>query len=272
MILLLLTLLDGSLIHLRVDNFPIQLEGRYGVLSIPVKDLIDCSAGVHYADENEYKHAYESLGSQLHGSRDRAMKFLATHQRGAYKYVMLGLKTEDLEVVKRCEELLASYNGRFPAIDDELRVSGYGTVSGTIKNKYIEGVSVSLGAMKIDMSQVDFIIKKSEEKIKLTSAIEWKACGFVKGSLSIDITGKVDIWPQTPGQYVTDGNGLINNQAMANGYNVGAVVGKVGEKTFLVGSHFKTENIDAGMLMLRINPAQWSGVNATEGFLEVSIK
>ena len=41
MILLLLTLLDGSAVNLRTDNFNFKIESKYGVMTIPANDLLD---------------------------------------------------------------------------------------------------------------------------------------------------------------------------------------------------------------------------------------
>lgn len=270
MILLLLTLLDGSAVNLRTDNFNFKIESKYGVMTIPANDLLDARIGVHYDDESEFISAYAQLAHDTFGSRDKATKFLAKNQRGAYKYVLLGLKSTDQEVVKRSQDLWNSYGGHFPVVDDEI-VVGEGAIKGTIKNEFIEGTSESLGALKVRMSQIANISLKSFTKVSLRSGADWVPFGFVRGKVSITVTGRIDLWPQTPGQYVTEPTGLLNNQVQNNGYNVGAVIGMVGKKTFLVGAGIKTDNMDSGMLYLRVNPAAWAAAPITEGAFEVRI-
>ena len=63
MILLLLTLLDGSAVKLQTTNFELKVLSKYGTMSVPAGDIIDVAVGVHYLEEAEYKNHFNLLSA-----------------------------------------------------------------------------------------------------------------------------------------------------------------------------------------------------------------
>lgn len=268
MILLILTLLDGSSINLSVpEKAAWTMETKYGKLVVPLSDIQDCYLGVHYDNEQEYINAFGKLSSDVHAERDAATKFLQRNKRGAYQYVKLGLKSRHLEQVKRCEQLIKEYDDIFPVLFDEINVNGFGNVRGTIKVMFVEGASDSLGALKVRISQIRSISLRTKKAAKINPSLDWQDFGHVKGRLSIRVAGDVDFFPAQPGQFIGKAGGV--NGGLQGGYPPGAVIGKVGTKTFLVGERFDTDNMDAGTLYLKVNQTGWNSIPTGE--FEVTI-
>ncbi len=269
MVLLLLTLLDGSLVSLQAKDLVFKIDGKYGSLSVPAGDVAEISLGVHLDPviEGECEGAYKNIGENAHGFRVMGMKYLSANKRNAYKYVVSGLKSSDPEVVKRCEQLKAGYGGIYPKIVDIVRIDKYGELTCNVTNTFIEGKSESLGVLRIPISQ---IVKVARRGLNLRTVLEpnhvWEDFGYIGSRLSVRVSGQVDWWPLTPGQYQAGPNGLANGAATIEGYPAGAVVGRVNGKEFYVGESFQSDGMEPGILFLRINKTAWKNSNPSGNF------
>ncbi len=267
MVLLLLTLLDGSSVSLQTKDLVFKIDGKYGGLSIPASDLTELSLGVHLGDTELYKTALENLGNEASAARTAAMKFLGTNKRGAYRYVVAGLKSKDLEVAKRCEQLKAGYGGIYPQIEDRIRIDGYGAMTCNVTNTYIDGNSVSLGVLRIPISQIVKIARRNASKrTTLEPGQDWQDFGYYGSHLNVRVSGQVDWWPQTPGPYQAGPTGLTNGAATIEGYPAGAVIGRMNGKTFLVGESFISDGMEPGILFIKINKTEWNNINPSGSF------
>jgi hypothetical protein len=87
----------------------------------------------------------------------------------------------------------------------------------------------------------------------------------------IHATGQVDLWPQTPGQYVASPKGF---QTVGKGgqFQAAALIAKVGEhgKAFNVGEQYQGSAAEEGRLYLLIVPSPWN--NASTGRYSVRIQ
>ncbi len=106
-----------------------------------------------------------------------------------------------------------------------------------------------------------------------SSLDQWLDTGIsVDAQLKLNITsqGTVDLWPQTPGQYVAQPRGY-NTPGKGGAFLAGALVGRIGEsgRTFLIGERFETTPNDEGKLYLQVIPSPWN--NGSTGTYRVRI-
>ena len=255
LVILLVTLLDGSAVNLKVPAATVlQFQTKHGQLSIPLGEVRECAVGVHVDTPEEYAGHAKALGDEKYGSRDEAMKFLKNHSRGAYRYLAPLKTSKDPEVARRVELLLKEYR-EFPIVEDKVSWAG-SAVAGDITTPSLVGESACLGKLSIPFSQIKSILARMPAaKITIAGSDGWKEVGYViDGQLAIKASGEVDLWPQGGGQHVTGPDGY--NQVSGT-YPAGALIGRVGTKTFLVGRDFHTNNMDRGKLELRINGSPW---------------
>jgi hypothetical protein len=78
------------------------------------------------------------------------------------------------------------------------------------------------------------------------------------------VSGQVDLWPQTPGQYMT---GPAGYEAGRPGHLPGMLLGKIGEngKVFVIGERYDGTPGQDGKLFLHIVPSPW-GNPSTGGY------
>ncbi len=259
LILLFITCLDGSQINLKVsENVAFDYTTKYGVLKVPIKEMWEVNLGIHVDDPKPFTDAIKALGDEKYGNRAAATKFLKENPRGAWKYLYPLQKSSDPEVAKRVE--LLSSEMEHPLIADRFAVND-GTMTGEIKQTEIEGVSDSLGPIKIKLSQIKSMsIRRPGTEAELDSATEdWLIIGEYDGRLKISVTGKIDLWPPGIGQYVTGPKGNMSAAGKGGTFMAGAVVGRgVDGKEFLIGESYSTSTFPRGRLEVRVVGTLWN--------------
>lgn len=269
-LLFLVTFLDGSTVNLKIpDTCTFSFQTAHGKLAIPLRDIRECNVGVHVRDQLHYETMAKDLGSEAYGHRDTAMKFFRANPRGAYRWINPLKNSEVPEVAKRVDALLKEYNGFFPVIEDRIGLKN-GYLSGTVLNPVVEGESESLGKLSIHLCNVKSLqARMKTSKVTLQAGEPWIEVGYVvDGKIKIAATGEVDLWPATPGQHVCNPNGI--SQTISE-FPAGGLIGRIGAKTFFVGSGFSASNLDRGKLELRINGSPWPGSTPT-GSYEVTVE
>lgn len=272
MILLLITCLDGSQVNLKVrDDFVFNVTTKFGVLKVPVKDIRDINVGIHIDKPEAYIDAAKSLGKEAYKDRAFATKFLKDNPRGGWKYIQPLQNNPDPEVAQRVKQLIDGFVDR-PPVQDNVALSGT-YLAGDISNTEIEGVSDSLGPLKISFSQMlRIVVRTGVRDINLNSASEeWVEIGYVyDGRVTITASGTIDLFPGTPGQYTTTPKGYTA-AGKGGGYMAGALVGRGSDgKEFLIGDRFSTMNFPRGKLEARIVASPWN--NPSSGTYELKIE
>lgn len=198
-VMIIISLLDGSNVTLKVPEIQLNVQTKHGLLKMPIKDVNFIVVGIHVEESKRFIESINDLGHPQHKVRDLATSFLMNNPRGAWKY--LPKEHEDLEVQKRIKKILDSYNER-PNLEDIITI-GQDVFSGEIQQKEIEGVSESLGNLKIKLSQINRINIKNKNVKTVIDKEEWTTVGQVTtGRVSITVKGSIDLWPQVPGQYL----------------------------------------------------------------------
>jgi hypothetical protein len=254
MIVLLITLLDGSQIHLKTSgSHLLTFQTQHGTLKVPLKSVRECTFGVHVDNPKRYETYAAELGGK-YGERDAATKFFKENRRGAYKYLLPLKDSADQEVKNRVALLLKEYDGVFPTVADQLTLTD-GYLSGEVMGEKLEGESL-LGKLSVPFCQIKSIQTRVQRaKLTLIPDGKWVEAAFViDGRVLITASGQVDLWPAQPGTYIAEPNGYSTH---FEGYPAGALLGRVDGKVFFVGNRCQADSMGRGKLELKINGTPW---------------
>ena len=273
LLVLLLTLLDGSQVTVKApETTEFELVTAYGTLKVPAKALCEVTFGAHADNPSEFTAHVANLKSTEWKQRQAATVFLRTNSRAAYPF-LLPLKTDpDHEVATRAKQLLDDYPDPPPTKDVLLLVDGSKLI-GVLRTKEVAGENECLGTLAVKLSQIKTLtVRMRPRKISIEHAKGWQAIGYTSGAIKIKATGQVDLWPQGPGQYVCGpaGYNASNTTGHPNSFPFGALIGRIGQREFLVGDNWKGE-LERGTLELRINNSAWPG-SVPQGAFEVSVE
>jgi hypothetical protein len=298
----LVQLANGSSVRLAVLHERIDVVTRYGTLSVPLKDVQKIDFGVRLPPgvERKVEAAIAKLGSAQYGERDTGERELAALGAQAYPALKRAVKHMDKEVSRRAARTLAALRERLPDKDlrdreeDVISTPGF-TILGKIAPATLKVSSEYFGTAQIHLAQIRQLrtLKTAGEADLAIDAAKW---GSVHGqwldtgyqcdaalTLAIKASGTVDLFPQTPGQYMSTPNGMqaANGAAFVRGGQIivnprnmqnlaGALLGRVGENgsPFLIGDSYEG-NPGEGKLYLHIVPSPWN--NASSGSYQVKI-
>lgn len=295
---------DGSVIQLSVLETSVTVRSKYGKLTIPLADVKRIEFGFRYPDGMQAKveAVVEDFGSPEFKARDQASKDILTFGEFALPAVRRAMKSETPEVSKRAQEAMRKLEETLPKELLELRDydvlhTADGPIRGVIetggfkaKTKYFGETTLKLADLR-DLRPVGVA---ANEQFNLDAAkyakLRW-AAWYDTGvevtadtTLDIAVSGKIDQWPQSPGQYPAGpggSNGFVAGpeaggpgvgQPFPGGgfaqYKSGAVYGKVGEKgtPFLIGESYKGKPSERGKLYIIIAPSHWNNENCTGEF------
>jgi hypothetical protein len=300
-------LANGSSVRLAVLHERIDVVTRYGPLAVPLKDIHKIDFGVRLppAIERKVEAAVARLGSAQYTDRDGAERELLALGAHAYPAVKRAARHMDKEVARRAERLLATLREKLPdkelrdREDDIISTPGF-TIVGRIAPASLKVHSEYFGAGQLHLAQLRQLraLRVSGDTEVAVDAARW---GSVHGqwldtgfycdpsvSLTIKATGSVDLYPQTPGQYMSGPNGMqagnnaaggvvvgrVGQQVVVNARNqqslAGALLGRVGDggAPFLIGDTYEGSPGE-GRLHLHIVPSPWN--NASTGTYQVKI-
>jgi hypothetical protein len=141
-----------------------------------------------------------------------------------------------------------------------------------VRTKYFGDATVKLTDIKSFRSvgssaQAEFALDAA--KYAKTNQVDWMETAIEVSSgqqLEVSATGRVDQWPQGPGQYMvgpegqnTGGIRPVVGGGVAVGLS-GQVVGRIGPSgtPFAIGASYKGKVTESGKLYLRIGPSPWN--------------
>lgn len=290
---------DGSTIRLNVLETTVTVNSKYGKLTIPLSDVKRIEFGFRYPDgmKDKVEAVAADLASAEFKARDKASKDILTYGEFALPAVKRAMKGDSPEAVRRATEALRKLEETLPKELLELREydviqTADGPVRGTIettgfkaKTKYFGETTLKLADLRdlrlIGTSGSDQFNLEAAKYAKLRWAA-WHDTGFeMSGEEALEVTasGKIDQWPQSPGQYPCGPNGstgiVMGPDAGVPGgqYKSGALYAKIGEKgtPFLIGESYKGKPTEKGKLYVIIAPSHWGNENCT-GEYSVKIK
>jgi hypothetical protein len=279
---------DGSTVRVTLLSESVELETKFGKLTIPAADVLRIDFAFRLSDEQakKIKEAIGRLAEANFEERESATKDLREIGLNAYPALEEAAKNPDAEVSRRAGQLLAELRERLPS--DRLRFPKKDTVQTTEFTVSGKVVSPSLKARTTYFGASDLKIADLRVFQGPGSAGEWRVAvdAAKHGSaanqwmetsvtverdapLKITASGQVDLWPQTPGQYMTTPKGYAN--AAPPAFGGGSLVGKIGEggSPFLIGEKYDGRASASGKLYLHIIPSPWG--NASTGSYDVKV-
>jgi hypothetical protein len=280
---------DGSIVRMNVLQETVEVMTKYGKLTIPTDDIRRIDMGLHIPEgmELQIEKCIHNLASSTFKQREDASKELLQVGHWAYTALQKASASPELEVAKRAQSLLTRISEKTPPdvlkirADDVVQTRDFPVV-GRIASPTIKAHSPLFGEQLLklcDLRSIHLRGQRGETEITLDSAKygssldQWYDTGIsIDGQLRLAITseGSVDLWPQTPGQYVAQPRGY-NTPGKGGAFLAGALVAKVGDngRTFLLGERYEANAADEGKLYLQIIPSPWN--NASAGIYRVRV-
>jgi hypothetical protein len=273
---------DGSNVRMVLVQEHLDVATRYGKLTIPLQEIRRIDFGLHLPEGvgKKVEDAVKRLGSESFKDREAASQELVDLGAYAYPAVQNALKSTDLEVAQRAAEVIKRLREKVPA--DELRLPASDRVqtvefpvTGRLVSPTIRARSAYFGDVQLKLAELRSIrwtTIPAEVEVTVDAAKHgspnspWLDTGVevsADGGLVVAASGQVDLWPATPGQYMTGPTGYKGG-GQAGAYAGGTLLGRVGEngKVFVIGERYEgTPNL-AGKLYLLIAPSPWNNVSA----------
>jgi hypothetical protein len=284
---------DGAVFELRTFDDTVMkvvllepalaLNTKYGKLTIPAAELRRLEFGFRYPDglEEKINRAVGELGSPDFRTREDAEQALAGIGHFAIPALRRAVKGDDPETVRRAQSVLKLLDGKLGEGKAELRdydvvETAEFTVKGRleigvlkVRTKYFGDATVKLTDIKSfrsagSASNGEFSLDAARyAKINLGEWMETSIEVTAGQQLEVTASGRVDQWPQGPGQYTVgpEGQGAGFRPGGQPGVGTpGQVVGRVGTSgsPFAVGASFKGKVTESGRLYLRIGPSPWN--------------
>jgi hypothetical protein len=309
---------DGSVVRLSVGLSAVSVKTRFGPMTVPLADARKIEMGFRYPEgvEAKVRQAIDDLGSADFRTRQAGQKALVGFGEYSIPLVKAGTQNGTPEVAERCAAVLKTISATLPddksdppmedvITTDDMVVRGKIT-SDSFKatSKYFGETTVKLVYLR-EMRPVGgrFIGTFPLDATKY-AAVGWKTyfdtgLDVEKGQpLEVSATGKIDLNPASPKQFVFGPNGggtqvagpgqrLQEEQIIRGGrgpgfapggegygplYTSGALYGRIGAsgKLFKVGEKLTVPKAgEAGRLYLVIAPSSYG---TSKGEFDVKVR
>jgi len=296
---------DGTTVQATIADASVVVATKYGKLTVPLADVKRIEFGFRYPDGMQAKvdAVVGDFGSKEFAAREKACKDILTFGEFALPAVKRAMRSDSPEVVRRAKEAHDKIAKTLTAEVLELREydvlhTADGTIRGTIettgfkaKTKYFGETTLNLADLRdlrpVGVAARDEFALDADKHAKQRWAA-WHDTGLnvtERTTLDISVSGKIDQWPQSPGQYMAGPGGSTGFVAGPGGggpvvpggpfqgggggqYKSGAVYGKVGESgtPFLIAEAYKGKPTGKGKLYVIIAPSHWGNENCTGEF------
>lgn len=280
---------DGSVVRMGLLQDSLEVMTKYGKLTIPVREIRKIEMGLHLPPglDQQIDQNIRLLSSQVFKQREEASRELVQAGHWALAALQKASRSGDPEVSSRAGSLIKKIQEKLSPEhlkqkdEDTLHTVEFPVV-GRILSPVLKAYSPLFGQQDLKLSDLRTIQIRGTrgdreivvEAAKYGSASDqWMDTGImVDPSLRLLITsdGQVDLWPQTPGQYMAPPRGY-NTPGRGGQFMAGALVGRVGEngRVFLIGERYEGNPSEEGKIYLHIIPSPWN--NASGGSFRVRI-
>lgn len=278
-------LLDGSAIRMVILQQHIEVKTDYGLLNVPIKDVIKIDFGIHLPDglEGKIAQAIEKLGDENYKVREAALKELIDWGPQAYPQLVGAAKSDVNEVAKRVAMALQKI--RLKHAPDKLRlrfedvvVTTKFTMAGRIMTPQVKARNETIGELSLDLTRLRLIrwtVPSIETIVTVDAAKhgsapnQWMDAGFETqpgSAIQITASGSVDLRAglgagkglfTTPKGYGAGGFG--GPAGVMGDYRPGCLLGKIGEDgaPFVIGESHEITPTREGKLYLHIVPSHY---------------
>lgn len=262
---------DGSVVRMSLGIDAIPITTKYGNLLVPISDIRKIEFGRHIppATREAIDAAVKRLGSASHKERLTAGDTLfAAGHFAAPTLRSLSRSPGDAETKTRAASILAKIIESVQAellelpANDTIHTTEM-PIAGRIDLAAFKASSPHLGEVELQVAGIRSIRMSGNGRVDLVveASKAWKDTGILveRGRrLLVTADGSVDLWPQTPGQYLATPKGY-NVAGEGGAWMAGALIGRISEngKEFLLGERFDGTADVSGRLEVRIVPSPW---------------
>lgn len=267
---------DGSMVRMLLLDDAVEVVTKYGTLSVPLADVRRIDVGLHPPAEaaKTVAEAVASLGSDVHKKRETAARTLLSQGRWAVAPLRAAEKSTDREVAARAAQILQRLAEELPADLFALREHDVITtpefvVVGRLAAPALRAKSSHFGETDIRLADLRTLHigaattkEMSLDAGKYAEPDQWCDTGLTLDSslrLSVSASGSIDLWSQSPGQYMTTPKGFSCAGKLGS-FMAGSLVARVGNgQPFLLGEAYSGTPLGEGRLWLHIVPHPWGG-------------
>jgi hypothetical protein len=285
---------DETVMKVSLLDQSLVLNTKFGKLTIPASEVRRIEFGFRFPEGAEEKitKAIENLGAEAFRTREDAEQVLADFGHLALPALRRAGKSDDAEVQRRARAVAKVIEGKLG--EGKSAVRDYDVVETTeftvkgrldvgvlkLRTKYFGETTVKLtdirGFRSVGNTSGGELALDAAKYAKMGQGV-WMETGIevTDGTqLEITATGRIDQWPQQPGQYMVGPDGQ-NNGGFPGQPRIGspgAIMGRVGASgtPFVVGSNYKGKTSESGQLFLRVVPSPWNCDSA--GTYKVTVK
>jgi len=281
---------DGSIVRMTLLEENLDVQTKYGKLTIPLSEVRRVEFGLHVPPEvhQQINDSIKRLASDVYKERDGASKDLIQAGHFAYPMLQKATKSGDTEVAYRAVSVIKQISDRVPPEllrlrDEDVIHTAEFTVIGRIASQSLKASSTHFGDVALKLSELRTLHMKHHggkaelivDASKFGSALDqWCDSAILVDAgqrLVVTSDGQVDLWPQGPGQYMAPPKGY-NTAGKGGQFMAGALIGRIGEngKSFFIGDRFDGIVNEEGKLYLQIVPSPWN--NASSGQYRVRVQ
>jgi hypothetical protein len=269
---------DGSVVRMSLLQENLEVMTRYGKLTIPVGEIRRIEFGMHMPGGlgEQIKTSIKLLGSEVFRDRDTASKDLLQAGHWACPSLHKACKSSDAETAQRATQLLKQIGEKVsPDLlrlkeEDVVHTNEFSMV-GKVLSPTIKAQSPHFGDVSLKLCDLRALVLRQQcntgELVVDAAKYGCEPNQWLETAVTVDpsmrllmvVNGQVDLWPQTPGQYVASPKGY-NAVGKGGPFMAGSLIGRIGEngKPFLVGERYETPVGEEGKLYLHIVPSPWN--------------
>jgi hypothetical protein len=269
---------DGSIVRMTMLQDQLDVMTRYGKLSIPIGDIRRIEFGMHMPGGmgEQIAASIRQLGSDVYRDREGAGKELLQAGHWACPSLHKACKSTDPETAQRAGQILKQISEKTsPELlrlkeDDVIHTNEF-TVVGKIASPTLKAQSPHFGDVSLKLCDLralhvrqqcntgEWVVDAGKYGCEPNQWLETNVTVDPSMRLVVVVNGQIDLWPQTPGQYLASPKGY-NAVGKGGPFMAGSLIGRVGEsgKPFLIGERFESAVGEEGKLYLHIVPSPWN--------------
>jgi hypothetical protein len=283
---------DGSNVRMLMLQESIDVETKYGKLTVPTRDIRGIDLGIHLPEGAAAKieAAIKRLNSPSFKERDQAVNDLVELGAHAYPALMLAAGTSDLEAGQRVQLALKRIRARVPAdylrtnFNDRIITTDF-PISGRILSTTLKAKTPYFGELDLKLAElrsIQWLSGQMDREVvvesKWVSTTQWLDTGIVlegHGGLHITATGEIDLLNDGSGEFLSTPAGTRNIGGRRPGGRMpGTLIGKIGETgpVFTIGERYQALAAPMGKLYLQVVPVGFNNGQQPSGSYKVTVK
>jgi len=275
---------DGSKVRMTVPATSVGVATKYGLLTIPIRDVRRIRLRPRVSDDQRKRIAGEiaALGDNEFARREAAMANLKALGLPAIADLRRATTSTRAEIRQRAVKLLEEMEERIPA--EDLEVAQHDvvetvefTLSGVVATSSLKAHSKFLGDVRVSFAQLRRL-RSLDAPSRLALAVDaaqyarhgqWMQAGVeIEPNDRIVVTagGEIDLYPDDgqAGMYMSTPKGAELEElvgARGGAIKPGTLIGRIGlkGKEFVIGERYSAFSYESGSLFLHITPSPING-------------